>query len=309
MRTQFLYASLETGLLAALHEPKTRDELITELRVENTGLLDSMLERGVTWRELRKSDDRYSLRGRRSRALVSEIGDPQAALVQETVWYHGSVYTGLAERLRGAPAGDYLAQAGEIVARSSRVGEPASAAFLDHLTRRLRPRTVLDVGCGSAVHLRYATGRRNVTGVGVDLSPDAAAYARRNVTAWGLDDRVKIVCGDIWDQHAELAEPFDLVLLFHNIYYFEPDELPALFVRLRELTADGGALAIVCVFHGGGRLATDLDIVLRSTKGHTALPELAEIVEGLEASGMRVDKPKRLIPFEPLFALVARPSP
>jgi 4-hydroxy-2,2'-bipyrrole-5-carbaldehyde O-methyltransferase len=307
MRAQFLHAALESGLLHALREPKTRDELIEQLRVENEGLLDGLLEHGVVWRELRHADGRYSLRGRRSRALVGNNGDAYAALVQETIAYHGSVYTELAERLRGAPVGDYLEQTGELVARSSRVGEPVSAAFLHHLVRRVRPRTVLDVGCGSAVHLRYAVRRRRVTGVGVEVSPEAAEHARRNVKEWGLGDRVRIVCGDVRDPLDELASRFDLVLLFHNLYYFEPQDRPALFERIHELTSERGALTIVCLFHGGGRLATDLDVVLRSTRGHTPLPDLDETVNALEASGFTVDRPKRFIPVEPLYGLVARP--
>jgi predicted O-methyltransferase YrrM len=308
MRAQFLHAALDMGLLHALIRPKTRDELIDELRIENADLLDGMLEHGLAWREFGRSNGRFALRGRRSRALVSAIGDPHAALLQETISYHGSVYTELARRSRGDELGDYLSATGELVARSSRVGEPASAAFVLNVVRRFRPRTVLDVGCGSAIHLRHAVSRRHVSGVGIELSPEAAEHARINVRTWGLEDRIRIVRGNVLDPQADLGGPFDLAMLFHNLYYFARDERPVLFDRLRTLLAPNGVLAIFCTFLGGGRLATDMDVVLRSTKGNTALPDLDETMTMLARSGFEVERPKRFIPFEPLYGLTARPT-
>jgi cyclopropane fatty-acyl-phospholipid synthase-like methyltransferase len=305
MRLEFLHAAVASGLVAALLTPRTRRDLIAMMHVQNASLLDALLAQGVALRELALDGDRYSLRGRRSRVLANAEGDAHAALLDEVMTYHNSVYTQLAERIRGAPPGDYIPSTGELVARSSRIGEPAGAAFLAHALRRVRPRAVLDVGCGSGVYLRQATRRSGVTAVGIDLSEEAASLAARNVHGWGLDDRIRIVCGDVRSS-AQLGGPFDLVLLFQNLYYFEPHERPHLFARLRELTAPGGGLAILCAFAGRGRLASEIDIVLRSTRGNTPLPDLAATVKELRDAGYTVGRPKRMVPTEPLFGVLAR---
>lgn len=305
MRMEYLHAAVSSGLLSALRTPRTRHELITILQAENRSLFDALLAQGVALRELGVADGRYRLRGRRSRALADVGGDAHAALLEEVMTYHNSVYTQLAERLAGAPPGDYLAGTGALVARSSRIGEPAGMALLGYAMRRVRPRSVLDVGCGSGVYLREAAKRRGVIATGIDVSEEAAEHARRNIHEWGLDERVRIVSGDVVSSD-DVEGPVDLVLLFQNLYYFEPDERPRLFARLRELTAEGGGLAVLCAFTGRGRLASEIDIVLRSTRGHTALPDLGSTVRELEAAGYAVGRPKRMIPTEPMFGILAR---
>ena len=306
MRSEFLYAAVDSGLLDALRAPRTRAELISGLRALDTSLLDALLAQGVALRELRRSGERFALRGRRSRALIGPAGDPSAALLAEVATYHNSVYTQLADRIRGAPRGDYLEQTGELVARSSRIGEPLAGAFLAHALRRVRPKAVLDVGCGSGTYLRQAVRRRGATGVGVEMSEGAAEHARQNVRDWGLDDRIRIVCGDIREQSADLGGPFDLVLLFQNLYYFQPDEVAPLFAHLRSLVAPRGKLAIVCAFRGHGRLAAEIDVILRSTEGNAPLPDLDPTVAALTASGFDAGRPKRIVPFEPVYGILAR---
>jgi SAM-dependent methyltransferase len=309
-RAQYLYASIATGLLVSLSKaPRTKEELLDELDVRRPELLDALLNLGVSWRELRVNNDRYSIRGRRSRAIVSEVGDPFMAHVQESTWYSGSVYVELAARLRGAPLGTYLDQSGELVARSSRVAEPPTAAFLSRVLRTVRPRTVLDVGCGSGVYLRQAaTSLHDLSGLGIDSSSDAAQLARNNVLLWGLEDRIEIAEGDMRDPSLEIPGPFELVTLFHNLYYFEPDERPPLLTRLAQLTGPGGAIAIVSLFQGRTRVTSHFEVVFRSTMGNTPLPALDETISLLAKSGLRADRPKRLVPFESLYGIVARPT-
>lgn len=83
-----------------------------------------------------------------------------------------------------------------------------------------KPLAVLDIGTGSgclaatlALELSGAHGDRaaDVSVLAVDRSPEALEWARRNVEALELTDRIELVCGD----GLELAQergPFDLVV-------------------------------------------------------------------------------------------------
>src|SRR5262249_17230286 len=60
-----------------------------------------------------------------------------------------------------------------------------------------------------------------LTALGLELQPDAAALARDNVAHWKLTDRVTIEVGDILQRAPEAV--FDVATLHQNIYYFPMD--------------------------------------------------------------------------------------
>ncbi|WP_167956105.1 peptide chain release factor N(5)-glutamine methyltransferase [Sphingomonas jejuensis] len=99
--------------------------------------------------------------------------------------------------------------------------EAAVAAFSD----RPPPRRVLDLGTGSgALLLAALDGWPDATGVGIDASPAALDWARKNAVALGMADRAEIRAGD-W---SGTGEAFDLILC--NPPYIEdgavlPDEV------------------------------------------------------------------------------------
>lgn len=85
-------------------------------------------------------------------------------------------------------------------------------------------RQVLDLGTGTGCLLLATLSEfPGAWGVGIDLSPDAAALAARNARALGLSHRAAMVCGD-WA--AALAGRFDLVL--SNPPYIPVDDIAGL---------------------------------------------------------------------------------
>ncbi len=304
-RSLYLHGALSSGLLHALRAPKTRDELVAELAVGREVLLDGLLAEGLSWRVIALRHGRYRLRGSRSRALVADNGDAYAALLHESLEYHASAYGTAGRKLRGDPLGDYLEEFGEVIARSSRMIEPPTRAFLNRALRTVRPSSVVDIGCGSGTYLRHvAEYSDEVRATGIERSEDASRLAEANLRSWGVSDRCRVVSADVLELPVE--NHYDLALLFHNIYYFEPEVRPQLLQAIRRMLAPDGALAIVTYFKGKSRIATHFDMVLRSTAGNTPLPTLEETLTLLRENGFEVDRPVRLIPRESLYGILAR---
>lgn len=93
-------------------------------------------------------------------------------------------------------------------------------AALDHFGAA-GPRTVLDLGTGPGTLLLAALAQwPRATGLGIDRSEEALAYARINAAALGLADRVDLRIGD-WAEGIDTA--FDLVLA--NPPYIESDAI------------------------------------------------------------------------------------
>lgn len=65
IRMHFIYATYESGLLEALATPRNRNELIQELDVARTELLDALLEVGLASKELAINNKLFHIRGRR----------------------------------------------------------------------------------------------------------------------------------------------------------------------------------------------------------------------------------------------------
>ena len=308
LRLHFLYAALRSGLLEALRAPASQEELAQRLHAKRPELLESLLDLGVALKELGRSDGRYRIRGSRSKALVAEDGDPMAALVEELVAYHASVYRHFDERLRGAELGHYLDEHGVLIARSSRLLESFVANFVRSVVRSGEPVRLLEVGFGSGVYLRHAReANPQLTGVGIDLHDDVVERARANLTAWGIGEAFQLLAGDVRNPPPELAGPFDLITLYNNVYYFQSDERPELFQRIRSWLAPDGVFALVSIMRSTTAAGIDFDLALRSTVGCTALPDLNELIEELRASGFSQVQTTKLMPMEPLYGVLATP--
>ncbi|HEY1856691.1 MAG TPA: peptide chain release factor N(5)-glutamine methyltransferase [Acidocella sp.] len=111
------------------------------------------------------------------------------------------------------------------VSPATLIPRPDSETLIEAvLAAGVKPRTVLDLGTGTGCLLLAALHEfPQAFGVGVDLSPDAAALARANAAALGMAERAVFLAGN-WD--AALAQKFDLVL--SNPPYIEAADVPQL---------------------------------------------------------------------------------
>src|SRR6266545_1423143 len=247
------------------------------------------------------------LRRRRGKALAVPGADTMRAMAQEAVHYDAAVYAGLAAHLRGAPPDDYLAAAGAVIARASRLVEPVLAPLLRSVVAERRPRRVLDVGCGTGVYLVHAAtaGGPKLTGLGVDLDAGVVDLARRRLADARLAGRFDVRHADVRTAELEAAS-FDLVLLFQNIYYFAEDQRPDLLRRLRGLLAPGGALLLASLFAGRSLAAAHYDLLFRATAGCGPLPRRQQLDHQLHNAGFTTTRWVQLIPLESFHAVMAQ---
>lgn len=113
--------------------------------------------------------------------------------------------------------------------------ETLVAAALEAFPDKAAPLRVLDLGVGSGCLLLSVLAERPAArGLGLDISLETAALARRNAAALGLSNRALIAAGD-WTRAA--AGPFDLILA--NPPYIPSGELAQLAPEVRDFDPAG----------------------------------------------------------------------
>jgi len=185
---------------------------------------------------------------------------------------------------------------------SETVIEAACAAFPD----RAAVRSVLDLGTGTGALLLAALVEFPAAwGVGVDLSPAAAALAARNACGNGLGGRAMMLCGD-WV--APIAGQFNLIL--SNPPYIRTDSIAGLMPEVARheprRALDGGADGLAAY-----RALLPL-LPSRLTDAGTAILELGEgqaddVAMLAEAAGFRIVRVHRdLATIERVLVLQSR---
>ena len=147
---------------------------------------------------------------------------------------------------------------------------------------------VLDVGGGDAVNaVALARAHPHLKVTVFDLE-GAVDVARDNIAAAGLDDRVEVMVGDMFND--PMPTGFDLVLFAHQFVIWSPEQNQALLERAHEALPPGGRVAVFNVFaddDGRGPLYTALDNVYFATlpSEESTIYEWREHEEWLAAGG------------------------
>lgn len=308
VRMHFIFAAFESGLLKTLLKPCDRQTLIERLGVERPDLLDALLDVGLAVKELGTRDGLFFIRGKRSNAVTSDRGDMLAAMIQANLTYYSDAYRNASGRLRGGELSDDLQGIGDLVARFSKIGEPIIKDFLSRIVSGRNPLRILDVGCGSGIFLQSAhSANKSATGIGIDVDETVVRQARNNLAEWGLEDRFRIVHGDICRPPREVAGNFDVITLFNILYYFNAKRRAELLRSLRAMLAPDGMLAIAihCRSRGIDVGAANLNLVNCSLTGLTPLPDLDEIKSMLKECGLRKIDVHRFMPNGTFYGILA----
>ncbi len=244
-------ASLDrSGLLAALEAGPA--PAAPEGVPDPDGLMPATL-RYLAQRELvEERDGAYALTPR-GEAILRDKG--------YLVWLqggYGHVLAGLGDFITGARRyGTDVERAGRWVAEGSAlIGRDDVAPYAVDVLSGIAFRHVVDLGCGNARFLIGAAQRFGVTGVGVDLSPEACEDAERRIGEAGLAGRVLVRCGDAGDLDAipELRDA-DLAVahfLLHEIFEHGREALVGYLTKLAELMPRGAHMLVAEVQPASG---------------------------------------------------------
>jgi 4-hydroxy-2,2'-bipyrrole-5-carbaldehyde O-methyltransferase len=307
IRINFIFTAYELGLLKALSQPCSRNTLVYKLKIKRLELFYSLLDVGLASKELAIKNEKFFIKGKRSKAVSGINGDMLSAIIQASVTYYSDAYKNAASRMHGEELGDDLSEIGEIIARFSKMTEPIIKHFLASIVSGKHHMSVLDVGCGSGFLLRSVYElNNNVNGIGLDIDKAIVDQAKKNIESWGLADQFKIHHGNI-SGYSEKAGPFDLISLINILYYFKVEDRFDLINSLCERLAPNGILIIVMNFLSKGKDigAANLNVVNNSLKGLTPLPDIDEIKSLLEQCGFSKIRIHQFLPGSSFLGLAA----
>lgn len=305
----YLAAAKNCGLLDALAKgPLTVGDL-ADVDCQDGKAREAMeawLQLGIRLGLLGLKDDRYFLKGLALKLSRPE-NDATLALAQEVATLHHRLILDTPVRLRNKSLWELDDQDGELTARSSRALEVFLADAINRTFPKSGAARLLEVGCGSAVYIRYAATRNpSLHALGLELQPRVAEVARSNIRQWGLDHRVAIEAGDIRDR-APTPE-FDIVTLYNNIYYFPVEARVSLLAHLRRFLKPGGFLLLTTCCQGGNLGMEVLNLWGAATASGGRLPSAAEMRKQLAEAGYGSIDTLGLIPGDRFYAFRASAS-
>ncbi|MGK5543935.1 SAM-dependent methyltransferase [Streptomyces sp. URMC 127] len=305
-RAAFLASAAGSGILGWLAvRPCDLESLAGKLGAgQDKERLRAWLELGVRLGELDRREGCYRLKGIAARVLARAGNDALAAALEEVLRFHVPVLLG---GPRMAVTGERFSlgdQDGLVIARSTRVIEPLVEAAVERVLDRGNPVRLLEVGCGSGVHVRHAA-RLNprLTALAVDMQEEVAEAATKNMAEWGLADRVETRRGDL--RTLDLQPQFDLVTMHNNIYYFAEDERVAALAKARSLLAPGGRILLTTACRGGSVGLDVLSLWFTYADFGGPLPREEELVAQLEGAGFTGVEAARIVPGEEFRAFTA----
>lgn len=132
--------------------------------------------------------------------------------------------------------------------------------------------------------------------------------ACRAIREMGLQDRVEILAGDVRDCHS--SEPFDILTLYNNIYYFPVEDRVTVLGQLLGLLRPGGRIVITTGCLGGSIEFELVNLIHSGTRGWGRLPERDEMLRQMEDAGFVRSAVVELIPGNGYHAFIGhRPVP
>ena len=308
-RNSFVAGALSEGLFSLLRDgPASLDTIDQHLcgsapgRDPSREKLKTWLDVGVSLGELKLTPAGYALRSRLARQLAQPSNDGIAAMYQEVNTLHHDLLTQTPARLRDNRFFALADTDGELIARSSRILEPYILEIVDAVVPEKGALRLLEVGCGSGVYIQRACLRNpDLRAVGLELQPDVAEFARKNLQAWGLAERVSVESGDI--RAYAPSERFDLVTLHNNIYYFPIPERLDLLRRLAGLLNPGGQLLVTTACQGYPATQM-LNLWGEMTAGMGALPHADDVCALMNQAGFMAPRKIELLPGGGFYAFV-----
>jgi SAM-dependent methyltransferase len=307
----YLVAAKDGGLFELLLDAPKNFEQLAKVYCKDDDdkareALEAWLGLGIRLDCLRLDTTGYALKGL-AKKLVLPQNDAALALLQEAAGLHAHLISQTVTKLRNGELWNLNDQDGEIIARSSRIMEAFQTEAIDRFLPASGVAHLLEIGCGSGYYIKYAANRNpSLSALGLELQPKVADVARRNISEWGLDGRVRIEVGDIRLKAPD--ERFNIVTLYNNIYYFPVDSRVSLLQHISQFILPGGFLLLITCCQGGSLGVEILNLWGAATLTGGRLPSKHELISQLHHAGFHDVQTIRLAPGESLFAFKAHPG-
>lgn len=146
-------------------------------------------------------------------------------------------------------------------------------------------RRLLDIGCGWGSMAIHAATNHDVDVVGVTISEEQAAYARKRVADAGLADRVEIRVQDY--RHVNDG-PFDAISSIGMAEHVGKRSMPLYFERLHALLRPGGRVLNHAISSVGGSRLARRSFVNRYVFPDGELLDVGDTVRIMEQAGFEV---------------------
>ncbi len=306
-RFTFLGAASSCGLLARLAQGPVSFGVLAQELAGDAAFEDALrdwLEVGVGVKELRRQGDSYELAGSLARVLAQPKHDALAAFVEESVGLHHRLLWEMPRLAKARRKLTLADQDGGVVARSSRIIEPFVFEAVDDFVPADGAPRLLEIGCGSGVYVRRAAQRNaQLSATALELQPEVAAQASKNLAEWGLSHRAVVEAADVRSKAP--AAVFDLATLHNNVYYFAVEERVTLLSHVRRFLVPGGRLLLTTGCRGGSPTMAILSLWGGVTERCGPLPTPKELEGQLREAGFGAVASRQLMPGEQYFAFVA----
>lgn len=302
----YLVAAKDSGLFELLSNgPAGFEQLASAYCSDEKAreALEAWLQLGIRLGQLKLDSQGYALNGL-ARQLALPNNDAVLALLQEVAGLHRKLISETPNKLRNGELWSLEDQDGEIIARSSRILEAFQTEAIDRTFPASGSVSLLEVGCGSGFYIKYAATKNPLlSALGLELQPNVAEVALRNIEAWGLRERVRIEAGDI--RTIATDERFDIATLYNNIYYFPVAERVTLLRLVKGFIRSGGFLLLTTCCRGGSLGVEALNLWGAATANAGRLPDHDEMTGQLREAGYTDVQAFRLIPGETFYAFKA----
>ncbi|QFT88476.1 Trans-aconitate 2-methyltransferase [Bacillus sp. THAF10] len=178
---------------------------------------------------------------------------------------------------------------GMVVAQTSSLLEKLAIPRVMKVMKQTKPKTVIDVGCGSGGYLLQLSQKfPKMKMMGIELNEEVAKEAMKNCKN---QDQIEIICADVhrWSP----SQKIDFVMLNNILHYISPDDREDLFKKISEWIPNNGVLSVVTPIHHskhGGQFSSVFNSFFTAFENLFPLPSENELALLAKAANLKLEK-------------------